>query len=104
MVNSVDSYLPKVVKFILPVTSGYTVDSLACVLSCFFKGTSFEEAVVSAVNLGGDADTIGALTGGLSGVYWGFEAIPNRWLAEFIVEQINRLDSVASGFKRVVLI
>lgn len=86
------------------VPSGYTVDSLACALSCFFKGSSLEEAVIRAVNLGGDADTIGAITGGLAGVYWGFEAIPDRWLAEFSAEQINRLDDVAGGFKQIFII
>ena len=49
--------------------SGYTVDTLTCALWCFFNEYSFEEAVVKAVNLGGDTDTIGAITGGLAGVY-----------------------------------
>lgn len=41
---------------------------------------SFEEAVVYAVNLGGDADTIGAMTGALAGAYHGTGGIPVRWL------------------------
>ncbi len=41
---------------------------------------SFEEAVVYAVNLGGDTDTIGAMTGAISGAYHGYENIPTRWL------------------------
>ncbi len=40
---------------------------------------SFEESVVYAVNLGGDTDTLGAMTGGLSGSYHGIEKIPQRW-------------------------
>ena len=40
---------------------GYNVDSLECALSCFLREESFEDAVVSAVNLGGDADTIGII-------------------------------------------
>ena len=35
--------------------------------------------MVKAVNLGGDADTIGAITGGLAGALYGYEAIPVRW-------------------------
>jgi ADP-ribosyl-[dinitrogen reductase] hydrolase len=38
-----------------------------------------EMAILSAVNLGGDADTVGACTGALAGAYWGLEAIPLRW-------------------------
>ena len=40
-----------------------------------------------AVNLCGDADTIGAITGGLAGVFYGFEAIPNRWKDKIIIRQ-----------------
>jgi poly(ADP-ribose) glycohydrolase ARH3 len=42
---------------------------------------SFEEAVTYAVRLGGDADTIGAMTGAIAGAYHGAAAIPERWLA-----------------------
>ena len=34
--------------------------------------------IIKAVNLGGDADTIGAITGGLAGAYYGYDAIPQR--------------------------
>lgn len=40
---------------------------------------SFAQAVVSAVSLGGDTDTIGAMTGAISGAYLGIESIPDRW-------------------------
>jgi ADP-ribosyl-[dinitrogen reductase] hydrolase len=40
---------------------------------------SFEEAVVQAVNLGGDADTAGAVAGALAGAAYGLEAIPLPW-------------------------
>ncbi len=59
--------------------------SLDCVLCshaalrCFMDARSFEQAVLSAINLGGDADTVGACTGALAGAYWGLEAIPARW-------------------------
>jgi ADP-ribosyl-[dinitrogen reductase] hydrolase len=49
-------------------------------LSVFLTAHSIEEALVIAVNHGGDADTVGALTGALSGAHWGYEAIPVRWL------------------------
>ena len=41
---------------------------------------SFEKAVVYAISLGGDTDTIGAMTGAIAGAYHGFEEIPSRWL------------------------
>lgn len=59
---------------------GYSIDTLECALWCFLHADSFEDAVVKAVNLGGDADTIAAVTGALAGAYWGASAIPKRWL------------------------
>lgn len=40
---------------------------------------SYEQAVLYAISLGGDTDTIGAMTGAISGAYLGMEAIPQRW-------------------------
>ncbi|WP_374105804.1 ADP-ribosylglycohydrolase family protein [Streptomyces sp. AC495_CC817] len=41
---------------------------------------SYEDAVRAAVDLGGDTDTVAAVTGGLAGAVHGVEAIPERWL------------------------
>lgn len=43
-------------------------------------GIDFSSAIISAVNDGGDADTIGALTGGLAGAMHGYKDIPQRWV------------------------
>jgi ADP-ribosylglycohydrolase len=45
---------------------------------------SFEEAVVSAVNAGGDSDTIAAMTGAMSGALRGKRVIPAAWLRELV--------------------
>ncbi|MGW2424330.1 ADP-ribosylglycohydrolase family protein [Streptomyces sp. NPDC001709] len=41
--------------------------------------TSFEDALRAAIDLGGDTDTVAAVTGGLAGAYYGLGAIPARW-------------------------
>ncbi|WP_431677159.1 ADP-ribosylglycohydrolase family protein [Kitasatospora sp. KL5] len=41
----------------------------------------FEEALRAAVDLGGDTDTVAAVTGALAGAVYGLEAIPERWTA-----------------------
>jgi ADP-ribosyl-[dinitrogen reductase] hydrolase len=66
---------PKEIK-----TTGYVVHTLEAALNCAYQTESFEEALIMAVNLGGDTDTIGAVTGGIAGAYYGMEAIPERWL------------------------
>jgi ADP-ribosylglycohydrolase len=42
---------------------------------------NFSSSVLAAVNLGGDTDTTGAVTGGLAGVLYGHQATPDQWLA-----------------------
>jgi ADP-ribosylglycohydrolase len=41
--------------------------------------TTFEEAVIAVIDLGGDTDTVAAVTGGLAGAVYGIQAIPSRW-------------------------
>ncbi|MGF1430340.1 ADP-ribosylglycohydrolase family protein [Kitasatospora sp. LaBMicrA B282] len=41
--------------------------------------TSFAEALRAAIDLGGDTDTVAAVTGGLAGACYGLDAIPVRW-------------------------
>jgi ADP-ribosyl-[dinitrogen reductase] hydrolase len=59
-----------------------SLDSVLCshaALHSFMNAKSAEMAILSAVNLGGDADTVGACTGALAGACWGLEALPVRW-------------------------
>jgi ADP-ribosylglycohydrolase len=51
-----------------------------CAVRVFMEAETFEETVVRAVNLGGDADTAGAISGALAGACWGVDAIPRCWL------------------------
>ena len=60
--------------------SGWAVSTLEAALWAFNTTESFEDALVAAVNLGGDSDTIGAVCGQIAGAYYGFEAIPDRWV------------------------
>lgn len=63
-----------------PPSTGYVLDTLEAALWALALSDSFEDALVRAVNLGGDADTIGAVTGALAGAAYGFGDIPDRWL------------------------
>lgn len=60
--------------------SGSALASIAIALAAFFNADDFEKGLVWAVNLGGDADTNGAITGALLGARLGASAIPERWL------------------------
>lgn len=60
-------------------SGGYVLHSLEASLWCFLNSENYSEAVLKAVNLG-DTDTSGAITGGLAGIYYGFEDIPKAWI------------------------
>ncbi|MGW7583669.1 ADP-ribosylglycohydrolase family protein [Kitasatospora sp. NPDC054768] len=46
----------------------------------------FEQALRAAIDLGGDTDTVAAVTGGLAGARYGLAAIPERWTGPLHVE------------------
>jgi ADP-ribosyl-[dinitrogen reductase] hydrolase len=58
----------------------WVVDTGMCALKAVLETGSFEDAVVAAVNMGGDTDSIGAVAGGLAGAWYGFSNIPEKYL------------------------
>ena len=67
-------------------------------LWCIFNTSSFKDAVLKAVNLGDDTDTVGAIAGGLAGIIYGYDTIPSEWInvlarKDDIIELANRLDA-----------
>ncbi len=59
---------------------GYVVDSLTAAIWGLITTDSLEEALLRIVNLGDDTDSVAAIAGGLAGLYYGYEAIPEAWL------------------------
>jgi ADP-ribosyl-[dinitrogen reductase] hydrolase len=55
------------------------IHTLAASAWCLLTTSSFEECLLKAVNLGGDTDTTGCVAGGLAGVLYGLQSIPERW-------------------------
>lgn len=54
--------------------------SVPTAIYSFLRADSFKDAITYAVSLGGDTDTIGAMTGAISGAYYGDGAIPKEWV------------------------
>lgn len=69
--------------------TGYVVDTLQAALYHALTATTAETAIVKAVNMGGDTDTIGAIAGAVSGARFGAHQLPDRWLDE--LEQVDEL-------------
>jgi ADP-ribosyl-[dinitrogen reductase] hydrolase len=60
-------------------SSGYVKHTYEAAVWAIATTSSFREALISAVNLGDDADTVGAVTGQLAGALYGYSAIPDEW-------------------------
>ena len=69
-------------------SSGYVIDTLEAVIWCLLNTENYKDAVLKAVNLGDDTDTIAALTGGLAGLAYGLESIPKKWI-DCIADKMN---------------
>jgi ADP-ribosyl-[dinitrogen reductase] hydrolase len=61
-------------------SSGYIMDTLEAALWAFFSTPDFESGAILAVNLGRDADTVGAVYGTIAGAFYGFDTLPARWV------------------------
>ena len=57
------------------------VDSFEAAIWSLIRTDSFRECLLSAVNLGDDSDTVGAIAGGLAALYYGYDGIPEEWMA-----------------------
>ncbi|ABQ03781.1 ADP-ribosylglycohydrolase family protein [Flavobacterium johnsoniae] len=64
--------------------SGYVLHSLEASFWCFLNSDSYGETVLKAVNLGEDTDTTGAIAGGLAGIYYGIENMPQKWIDNLV--------------------
>lgn len=60
-------------------SGGYVIDTLEAALWAVDSTASFKDAALLAVNLGNDADTVGAVAGQLAGARYGWTGIPGSW-------------------------
>jgi ADP-ribosylglycohydrolase len=76
--------------------SGYVLHTLEASIWCLLTTDNYKDAVLKAINLGDDTDTTGAVTGGLAGLLYGFENIPQNW-----VKQLARKEDIADLAERL---
>lgn len=82
-------------------SDGYVVNTLTASIYCLLTTTSYKEAVLKAVNLGEDSDTTGCVTGGLAGLYYGFNSIPKHWIQK--IAKSKEIGSLAEKvFKKII--
>ena len=84
----------KQIKYLTALTrdevsgSGYVVDTLVASLWCLLHTSTYRDAVLKAVNLGRDTDTVGAVTGSLAGMV---HQVPVGWIKKLQnLGEVNR--------------
>ena len=77
-------------------SEGYVVSTLEAALWCLFNTPGYKSAVLMAVNLGGDTDTIGAVTGSMAGIFYGYKEIPSKWIDQ--LQKVEELIDLADDF------
>lgn len=72
-------------------------------LMAFFESSSFEDAIRNAISIGGDSDTLAAITGGVAEAYYGvpveLKAQAKTYLDAELLEILNQYES-ATGHRK----
>lgn len=77
---------------------GYIVDTLESSLYCFFATDNYRNSVLKAVSIGMDTDTVASITGGLSGLCYGYENIPTYWLNKIVKKDM--IENMCNDFSK----
>lgn len=62
------------------ISNGEAINTLEAAMWAFYETDNFNDGVLLAVNLGDDADTVGAVYGQLAGAFYGIESIRQDFL------------------------
>lgn len=81
-------------------SSGYVVSTLEASLWTVLKNNNLKDTILTAVNLGDDTDTVGAITGSIAGIIYSYDDIPESWIEK--LKNKEYLDKIISEFCRVL--
>ena len=75
------------------------MNAVPVAVSCFLASTSFEDAVRKSIIVGGDSDTIGAITGALAEAYYG---IPEDIKVQALAMLPDDIKAIYNQFKQSI--
>ena len=82
-------------------SSGYIIDTLKASIWVILNTNNYEDSIIKAVNLGGDTDTIGAITGSIAGIIYGYNKIPKNWIDK--IKNRDYLDKIISEYEQIIM-
>ena len=87
--------------------NGYVVDTLEGVIFSIMNNDNFKDSILCSINLGYDTDTIGAITGSLAAILYGYDNIPKTWIRdlknkEYLDEMIEKFSNKYCTLKKEV--
>jgi len=77
-------------------SGGYVIETIEACIWCLLNTENYKDAVLKAVNLGHDTDTTAAVTGGLAGLLYGFDEIPQEWVEK--LARVGDIEELATRF------
>ena len=77
--NDISKYKLKEIE-----TDDDVIHSLEASIWVFLNSNNYKESIIGSINLGEDTASLGALTGALSGIVYGYESIPEEWLDKIL--------------------
>lgn len=83
-------------------STGYIIDTIESIIYSINNSNNYKESIFTAINLGSDTDTIGALTGAVAGIIYGINDIPSNLLIDlvkkdYIIEYSNKYYEFLGG-------
>lgn len=83
-------------------SKGYVISTFESVIYCLKNTNNYSDAVLKAVNLGRDTDTVAAICGGLAGIYYRYDSIPIDWIdkipkIEKVLDLCERYEAYCDG-------
>nr|AWI67055.1 ADP-ribosylarginine hydrolase [Piromyces sp.] len=81
-------------------SNGYVVSTLEASLWTVLNNTNLKDTILTAVNLGGDTDTVGAVTGSIAGMIYNYDDIPESWIEK--LKKKDYINNIITEFYNVI--
>lgn len=81
-------------------SGGYVIEVLESSFWFFLNNENYKNTILSIINIGHDTDTSAAIAGGLAGLYYGVDDIPENWLKQIV--RYNDIKDLAERLKEKI--